>query len=583
MLLGTCRNSKLKKSSESQGSSDQQAQELRLVLQEWLATLTQRHYGKSTSGSDAAYLASLLDYIPLQLLGPAEIDPLQQLHPLEQPGVPDTLQPDWQEQILARLRNGAKGEEGGYADVPPHPVYMQFSRGAQRLVALLGPVVTGGNAAADTVACDDNKGFQPSGPGIQAVWQDWEQGMLQALLLRWRTARYNSSPAMSDTTAHAAESEDDAAAAKGEATWEPAQIPSVLDLLLSRLREATASQMQAYRKARVAAATEKLVAAAAGVLYTHQHDASAASAALQQLYLSLGPQQVQDVQKRPEGSSKGPLAVLLGQQVCLQRSDVPNILEVCISRKAAGTPTTDSPTSEADGQQTTPYMTLLAAYTLLLQAARQASPADGSAGLPSVDQQSSTTPADTPAATDTAAPGLMVAAAQSSKPSITSDMLRALVLGDWCTQGPQALKRASLVLQLCQELGSEGVEVLEAIMSLERCVRTSRPNRNGHSSKLPYPGPAGYSIEYAAMRKAALQKQLREASDVRKLRKERKLEYYMESMRKFRDVVAMAETAAAGDEQKLTRVRAVVAGFKDANQVNKLVVSLQSVLGKTVV
>lgn len=489
-------------------SSNQQAQALRLVLQEWLATLIQRQYGKSSPESDAAYLESLRSYIPLQLLGPVEIDPLQQLHPLEQPGVPDTLQPDYQDQVLQRLRLGAKGEEEAECDLPPHPAYAQLSRGAKRLLALLRPDgSTAAGTAAGAQAINLSKGDQPSGPGIETVWPEWEQGVLQALLLRWRTARYRSTTTTAEPEAAAA------AAAKAEVTWEPVEVDSVLDLLLSRLREASGAQLQGYQKARVAAASQQVIAAAATVVLAHQHDAAAASAALQQLYLPI-PQQAGQVSKRPEGTAKGPLAVIQGQQVYLQRNDVPAILEECLSMMKAG------------------------------------------------------------AGADTAA-----AAAGGSQPAVTADMLKALVLGDWCTQGAQALRRATLVLQLCQELGPDGTEMLDAIKAVELCQRTSGPNKNGHSSSLQYPGPDGYSEEYAAKRKAGLQEKLAEASECKKQRKAKKLRLYMESMRKFADIAAQAEAAAAGDGEKMKKVRAVLAEYSDAHQVAKLTARLKNVLG----
>ncbi|CAM9515968.1 unnamed protein product, partial [Laminaria digitata] len=44
----------------------------------------------------------------------------------------------------------------------------------------------------------------------------------------------------------------------------------------------------------------------------------------------------------------------------------------------------------------------------------------------------------------------------------------------------------------------------DAISQRELCARTSRSNRHGHSAALTYPGPMGWTQEYAEARLANL-------------------------------------------------------------------------------
>jgi hypothetical protein len=272
----------------------QQQQVLRLVLVKWLAAMMQLHYGKSTPETDAAYSRSLLQYLPVAaLFGPAAaaaIDPLQQLHPLEavtlaglqrqaEPGQQQAgghvqFQSGWEQAVLGRLA-------GTSPDVPAHPVLAPFLQRAGRLLALLLPAdceVTA--AAASAVKASNKPGSDGSvdtqqGPAAAVAWcwEGWQQGLIELLQLRQRTARYSHSVFAS-------------CEAEGEATsvtWQAAERVSVAALAVQRLKHAMAEQLAGYRQARAAEAKRQLVAAAAAQLLLHADSASAASAALEKM------------------------------------------------------------------------------------------------------------------------------------------------------------------------------------------------------------------------------------------------------------------------------------------------------------
>jgi len=292
----------------------QQKEVLRLVLQELLASMMQRHYGKSTPESDAAYQQSLLQYLPLTALfgsartaAAATLDPLQQLHPLEQlditsldqeqPQQQQLLQPDWQAQLMARLCSGCTSE-----GVPAHPVVLQFMQRAGRLLALLlpaeGPAAAAAAAAIHAVrsdiwadTCSSSRELQGAATAVAYCWPEWPDGLLQALLLRTRTARYcccSSSAAEPTDTDRAAGPAATAAGGGCGVVWEPVEVPSCLELVVKRLKEAMAEELQGYRRARSAEAKHQLVVAAAKALQQHPGDWEAASAALDALQLQLG-------------------------------------------------------------------------------------------------------------------------------------------------------------------------------------------------------------------------------------------------------------------------------------------------------
>uniref|UniRef100_A0A383VGS1 Uncharacterized protein n=1 Tax=Tetradesmus obliquus TaxID=3088 RepID=A0A383VGS1_TETOB len=384
--------------------------------------MIQRRYGKSTPETDAAYCQSLLRHIPLEALfgyaAAADINPLLQLHPLEavsltaeqqqqQQGV--QLQAGWQAQVLQRLAGGCPG-------VPAHPVLAPLLQRAGRLLALLLPADSAA-AAASAVKYDGGCSVDGSidvqaGPAAAVAWcwPDWQQGLLELLLLKQRTARYsNAAPAAAEGAGSAAA----AAVASKTVTWEPAERMSLQSLVVQRLREALAEQLQGLRQARAAEAKHQLVAAAAQQLLRHSGGAEAASEALQQLgHLELGPQLAQGSSRSARGPAaapaavavKGPAATLLGQTLQLMRSDVPAVLEslgACSAQPAAP--------PEAGGSK------------VPLQPA-------------------------------SVVPG-----------AVTLGVLQALVAGSWCSQGPQALRRSELVLQLITHFGADSGGLLAAI------------------------------------------------------------------------------------------------------------------------
>jgi hypothetical protein len=277
---------------------------MRLVLEEWLSSLVQRHYGKRTPETDSAYLHSLLHYLPPELLlaGSVQVDPLQGLHPLEQPAAGDgDFKDQWQQQVAARL----KGEVSG---VVAHPAAVHFEQSAKRLLGLLHRE---GQTHQLQVSVGD-------------VWPGWEcQGLLTALLLRLRTARYSTS-SNSEVAAHAAVGGWE----RDGLIWERVEVGSCEELAFSRLREAVGEQLEGYRRARAAAAEEKLLEAVAATLLVHANDAEGAVVALKDLFLDvMGLRDGTSRRGRPAQAPIGPLACLLNVEVSLGRKAVPAIIE----------------------------------------------------------------------------------------------------------------------------------------------------------------------------------------------------------------------------------------------------------------
>lgn len=111
------------------------------MLHEWLASMMQRRYGKSTPENDDRYLRALLHYIPAEALfgNAADFDPLKQLSPLETidtsaleaaSAPPEGVRANWQEGVTSRLLGSHKG-------VHAHPVVVQFLQSAGRLLRTL--------------------------------------------------------------------------------------------------------------------------------------------------------------------------------------------------------------------------------------------------------------------------------------------------------------------------------------------------------------------------------------------------------------------------------------------------------------
>jgi hypothetical protein len=544
----------------------QQQQVLRLVLEEWLAAMMQRHYGKSTPETDAAYSRSLLQYLPVEaLFGPAAaaaMDPLQQLHPLEavklaglqrqggseQQQARGQFQSGWEQAVLGRLA-------GTCADVPAHPVLAPFLQRAGRLLALLLPAdcdVTA--AAAGAINSSNTPGVDGSvdtqqGPAAAVAWcwEGWQKGLVELLLLRQRTARYSHSVSAGSE-------------AEGEATsvtWQAADRASVGELAVQRLKHALAEQLAGYRQARAAEAKRQLVAAAAAQLLLHADSASAASAALEKLgHMQLKPvgaavatstADAEQSDGKPQTAvagvkGPGPAASLLGMTVSLQRIDVPAILEQLKTQSNPG----------AAGA-----------------AASSGSKSPDHGPPPSKSQRTHVT--STPHGTTSA----------GSSDWATHGVLHALVLGGWCHQPAQVLRRRAPLQQLCHDLGQPGEELVAAIIAQNLCKRDSSScNGRGHTAELPYPGPSSWTPEYAAARNEAIGG-AKHVSDSKK----RKVARYVAQMQRFTAVAAWARdvAGAAGDDGKQRAdVEGVLAGVTDANKLGVVTAKLEKVLGMRV-
>ena len=165
---------------------------------------------------------------------------------------------------------------------------------------------------------------------------------------------------------------------------------------------------------------------------------------------------------------------------------------------------------------------------------------------------------------------------------ITGPLMQALVMGDWTTTPPQCLRRSPAVLQRCSELGL--VAALTAMRAAERCKRTVGCNRLGHSASRQYPGPSGWTKQYAEERVAD-----------RPARKS-----YVAQMQRYTEFAEWAKAqaaavAAAGEEggslpegvfsarQLLGRVEAALAAYEDANRLDdKVQPQVEALLGRRV-
>lgn len=128
-----------------------------------------------------------------------------------------------------------------------------------------------------------------------------------------------------------------------------------------------------------------------------------------------------------------------------------------------------------------------------------------------------------------------------------------------------------MVQQLCLHFGSCCDDLVAAIKSQEICLRTVRPNRHGHTEKMPYPGAAGWTPEYAAERLAGVAG--------RRENKRKKVMRVLEDMRRFTVMANWAKAAATGPEQ-LEAVCAALPGEVDAHRFNNTLGQLQAILGQ---
>eukprot|EP00798_Chlamydomonas_sp_ICE-L_P016432 gene16432-22646_t len=272
--------------------TDQQKSVLQLVLQEWVAIMLQKHYGKQTLENDEKYIDSLMQYIPLEALLPGserEIQPTSELHvlELEEQAIVKKLATGWEEACLQRLHHGVPG-----SDVPPHRVMAHFEQAANRLLRLLMP--TEGAGAVE----------------VSTVWPQWQVGVLQAILLRYRGARYKCLGPVDGPLS--------------ELGWERVEVPSLGALVVERMQQAAAKKLQSYRQARLAHATECLLSAAAAAVVSAGSEDGVVEV-LQGMYIETSG--VHARQTRPGQLPIGPVARVVDVVGRLDRSNVPHILE----------------------------------------------------------------------------------------------------------------------------------------------------------------------------------------------------------------------------------------------------------------
>lgn len=523
-------------------NAEQQLQAaLGVVLQEWLGSLMQHYYGKQTPENNEKYYQSVLAYIPLDavfdsssgLFTAAGFDPLHQLHPLEvldpknfdaSAAAPEGIKPDWQAAVLQKLLGEVPG-------TPAHPMIAQFVLPAGRMLALLLPADPAVAAAAQSaqkhsVQVDSSSAQSISQllPGAVAAldtcWPQWRETVLEALLLRFRTARY---------TCSTVEDANTDAKVGGKVAWEPAPVSSPLTLTIGRLQEGHATDLKGYKQARLQYIRQRLLKCAATLLVRHTEDPDKACRQLERLQLHSAAAAEGDAAagaaaskpQAPASSITGPTASLLNASYTLQRTDVPALLEE-----------------------------LGASFGFDQQSHQQSAQDRSSAG----------------------SAGCAAAGPSCSAGSVTPGLLRMLVLGAWSTQGAQALKNSLLVQQLCMHYGAECEDLMSTMRAREVCCRQTGYNRHGHSASMPFPGPDGWTEEYAAARLAAIAETSR--------RHEIRVKSAIEAMRKFTDIAVWAKEAAAGDAGKYAAVAAVLMAVHDARRYEHVLQKLQTILGQ---
>lgn len=529
-------NSDKAAAADAEGSAPQLQAVLGLVLQEWLGAMMQRHYGKQTPENNEKYYESVLRYIPLEAIFEAStgaasgFDPLQQMHPLEtlnpdklggSAALPEGIRPDWQTAVVQRMLGAVPG-------TPAHPMLVQFVLDAGRLLALLLPpgspaapaaqaaikasTKTGTDSSSDAVSIPQQ--LPGTAEALDSCWPKWRDTALQAMLLRFRTARFScktSDPSCADSKV----------AAVAKVVWEPVAVRSSLALAVGRLQEALSAQLRGYKQARIEAAKQQLLKATAALLMRHAADPDAACEELKQLKLQIpakgdavhagGKQRLAaaGVDGANSNSSSGPSASLLDVTYTLQRTDVPALLEA-----------------------------LGASYSMAPSTPVQGAP------------------------TDAATAGTV------STGSVTAGLLRMLVLGPWSTQGAQVFRRSLLVQQLCQVLDCADLQA--AISAQEVCRREEGHNRHGHSASMPFPGPDGWTEEYAVARLAA--------ADGMYPHQRIRVQSTVAAMQKFTAMTAWAREAARGDAGKVAAVVVELVDVQDAKRYPQVLLKLQAIL-----
>lgn len=336
--VGSDGSKRLKTTTEADADAAQAAAQqqklhaaLQLVLQEWLASLMQRFYRKQSPETNAAYYESLMTYLPVGAVFDSSTDavsPLERLHPLEVlhpndfsalAAMPAGVKPDWQTAVLQGLLGEAPG-------IPAHPTLVQFVLGSGRLLALLQLLPSGaaaqgvqkasiqtdcGSRSAPERAVPISKQLPDAVTALDSRWPKWRESALQAMLLRFRTARFISKkpdPVSGD---------DKQVEAAQKVGWEPAPVSSCLALAVSRLQEAHAAHLKDLKQARLQHAKQQLLQAAVALLLQHPTDPDAACKELMQLRLHIS---AEGREAPPSAGSSGPTASLLDVSYTLQRT-----------------------------------------------------------------------------------------------------------------------------------------------------------------------------------------------------------------------------------------------------------------------
>jgi hypothetical protein len=241
------------------------------------------------------------------MFGPVEDAPLERLHPLEEPE--PTLLPGWEAGAVSRLRSSFEP-------------FQTFERCGRALVDLVrvpsaprpGDAVVPAAAAADRT--------------LECVWPGWETGMLQAMLLRKRTALYTATCDADASPSAAAAAASGGGGGVAEAPrFTRATVPGLPELAVGRLRDAHADRLRGLNEARDAELRRRLLAVAVEELLRLSLAAAAASPSLaddddspepyapllKDLFLDLdldGGRRPPTTSQRPEGAAPGPTARL---------------------------------------------------------------------------------------------------------------------------------------------------------------------------------------------------------------------------------------------------------------------------------
>jgi hypothetical protein len=114
--------------------------------------------------------------------------------------MPAGVKPDWQAAGLQRLLGEVPG-------IPAHPVLTQFVLGAGRLALLQLPPSAAAAQGAQKAIIRTDRGSRSAAPeqaspiskqvpdaltALDSCWPKWRESTLQAMLLRFRTARFTS-------------------------------------------------------------------------------------------------------------------------------------------------------------------------------------------------------------------------------------------------------------------------------------------------------------------------------------------------------------------------------------------------------